>query len=178
MEIQRQLTVFLENQPGMMNRICSIMKTNKVNILAFTLFGTVDHGVLRMIVDKPIEALHALGEKGVLVIDTEVLEIDALNEPGILAKITSLLSRAKVNVEYGYGSTGIPGGKERFYLQVSNNRKALVVIKNRNLKKKAREEGRAAKSAARPRAAGKAKKTSGKTVKKAGAKKTAVRKKA
>lgn len=178
MKIQRQLTVFLENQPGMMNRICSIMKKNKINILAFTLFGTVDHGVLRMIVDKPIEALHSLGEKGVLVIDTEVLEIDAVNEPGTLAKVTSLLSRAKVNVEYGYGSTGIQGGRERFYLQVSNNRKALLVMKNRNLKKKAREKGRAAKSAARPRAAGKAKKTSEKTVKKTSARKTSARKKA
>jgi hypothetical protein len=136
MKIQRQLTVFLENQPGMMDKICTVMKKIHVNILAFTLFGTVDHGVLRMIVDKPLDALRALGEKGILVIDTDVIEIEAVNKPGALEDITSVLSKAQVNVEYGYGSTGVPGGSDRFFLQVSDNKKALLVMKTKHLRKK------------------------------------------
>jgi hypothetical protein len=136
MKIQRQLTVFLENQPGMMDQICSIMRDIEVNILAFTLFGTVDHGVLRMIVDRPLDALRALGEKGILVIDTDVIEIQADNKPGALEDVTAVLSKAQVNVEYGYGSTGVPGGSERFFLQVSDNKKALLVMKNKLIKKK------------------------------------------
>ncbi len=165
MKIIRQLTIFLENQPGMMAKICSIMKKNDINILAFTIFGTVDHGVLRMIVDNPVPALHALGRVGVLVIDSDVIEITAENRPGILEEITSSLSRARVNVDYGYGSTNERDGEHRFYLQVSDSKKALLVIKNKFLKRKS--------SAAKKKAAGK--KTPAK--KKAPARKKAVRKK-
>ncbi len=135
MRIIRQLTIFLENQPGMMAKICTIMKKNDINILAFTIFGTVDHGVLRMIVNNPVPALHALGRTGILVIDSDVIEITAENRPGILEEITSALSKARVNVDYGYGSTNERDGEHRFYLQVSDSKKALLVIKNKFLKK-------------------------------------------
>jgi hypothetical protein len=165
MKIQRQLTVFLENQPGMMDRICLIMREAQINILAFTLFGTVDHGVLRMIVDKPLDALHSLGQQGILVIDTEVIEVDASNVPGALEEITGALSKAKVNVEYGYGSTGINGGKERFFLQVSNTRKALLAIKNRVVKNSRRAARKVV--AEKPKKKPAAKKTAKKVAKKA-----------
>jgi len=135
MRIIRQLTIFLENQPGMMAKICTIMKKSDINILAFTIFGTVDHGVLRMIVNNPVPALHALGRVGILVIDSDVIEIAAENRPGILEEITSALSKARVNVDYGYGSTNEKDGEHRFYLQVSDSKKALLVIKNKFLKK-------------------------------------------
>jgi len=139
MNIQKQLTVFLENQPGMMARICEVMKEIHVNILAFNIFGTVDHGVLRMIVDTPQKALHALGDRGILVIETNVLEIPAENKPGKLDEISRALAKAKLNVEYGYGSTGGSGGAEdRFYLQVTNTKKALLILKNLAIKKKSK----------------------------------------
>gem|GEM_PF-291561 len=157
MKIQRQLTVFLENQPGMMAKICSVMKEIKVNISAFTLFGTVDHGVLRMIVDKPVDALHALGEKGILVIDTDVIEIGAENRPGALEEIATALSKAKVNVEYGYGSTGISEEVgERFFLQASDNKKAIKLMSQKTTKKKTKAATKAKKTAK----AGKTKKAS------------------
>lgn len=165
MRIIRQLTIFLENQPGMMAKICTIMKKNEINILAFTIFGTVDHGVLRMIVNNPVPALHALGRMGILVIDSDVIEIATENRPGILEEITSALSKARVNVDYGYGSTSEMDGVHRFYLQVSDSKKALLVIKNKFLKK--------TKSASKKKAAKKT--TPAET--KAPARKKAVRKK-
>ena len=141
MKIRKQLTVFLENQPGMMARVCDVMKEIDANILAFNLFGTVDHGVMRMIVDRPLDAIHALGNKGILVIGTDVLEIMAENRPGVLDEIARTLSKAKINIEYGYGSTGTGGG-DRFFIQVSNSRKALLVLKNRDLKRKKKSPAR------------------------------------
>lgn len=158
MKIQKQLTVFLENQPGMMARICEVMKEIEVNILAFNIFGTVDHGVLRMIVDAPQQALHALGDRGILVIDTDVLEVSAENKPGKLDEISRALAKANLNVEYGYGSTGgSEGHDDRFFLQITNTRKALLILKNLAIKKKKRA------SAPKKKTAGKtAKKTTGK----------------
>lgn len=168
MKIQRQLTVFLENQPGMMDEICTIMADSDVNIEAFTLFGTVDHGVLRMIVDRPLKALHALGQKGILVIDSDVIEIEAANRPGALQEVTHALSRANVNVDYGYGSSGKRSqGTERVYFQVSDSKKALLVLKNTDVK--ALGAAKKAAKAAKAKAAKKPKKTArkSKTAKKA-----------
>jgi hypothetical protein len=129
MKLLSQITVFLENQPGTMATVCRLMKENKINIEAFTVFGTVDHGVLRMVVDRSDSAVDALGRGGFLAIKSNVIEIDVGNAPGILFEISELLSREGVNIEYGYGSTGEGTGRDRIYLQASENEKALRVLK-------------------------------------------------
>ena len=128
MQFQPQITVFLENAPGTLAKVCEIFKNNDVNIEAFTVFGTVDHGVLRVIVDKPDLVLRILSECGLLAIQSNVIEVPVENTPGVLYKISNLLSKNRVNVEYGYGST-IEGSEfERFFLQASDNLKALKIL--------------------------------------------------
>lgn len=130
MKIKTQITVFLENQPGAMATVCRIMKEQKINILAFTVFGSVDHGVLRMIVDKPENIFNTLSRQGLLAIESRVIELPAENRPGILHELASSLASHGINIEYGYGSTGIEGGGERFFLQVSDNEKAVALLKD------------------------------------------------
>ena len=79
--------------------------------------------------DRPATLLDILSKNGLLGIESDVIEIPASNEPGILFQISSILARHKVNVEYGYGSTGSTGSVERIFLQASDNEKALKALK-------------------------------------------------
>lgn len=131
MKIKKQITVFLENQPGVMAQVCRILKKNKINIHAFTVFGTVDHGVLRLILDNPDAAVSALSQQGILAIESKVIEIEAENMPGQLYEITNSLYKGKVNIEYGYGSTSGSDKKEKLFLQASDNKKAFEILKKK-----------------------------------------------
>jgi hypothetical protein len=128
MEFKSQITVFLENQPGIMADVCKVVSDRGINILAFTVFGSVDHGVLRIIVDKTENAIAALAEKSYLAIESNVIEVPISNSPGTLHKISTLLSKHGINIEYGYGSTSMPNEGERFFLQASDNLRALKTL--------------------------------------------------
>lgn len=129
MQFKPQITVFLENEPGAMARVCQLISDQKINIDAFTVFGTVDHGVLRIIVDQPDYVLQVLSDNKLLAIQSKVIEIPVPNTPGILYKISAALSAEGVNVEYGYGSTNEGSDFERFFLQASDNIKAVDILK-------------------------------------------------
>ena len=56
MSIQKQLSVFLPNRPGVMARTCSTLSDAGINILAMAVHDTVDNAVIRFIVDHPTKA--------------------------------------------------------------------------------------------------------------------------
>jgi hypothetical protein len=124
LETATQLAVFLENRPGALARVCEALAKAGVNIHALTVSDTVDHSVVRMIVSDPTKALMLLGERGVLAFENDVLCIDAANERGVLGKIADALSRAKVNIEYGYFASGAASPKGMIVLRPSDVEKA------------------------------------------------------
>jgi len=128
MNLKSQITVLLENQPGTMSKVCNLMLEQGINIHAFTLFGTVDHGVLRIVCDQTDKAIGVLSDVGFLAIESKVIEIPAENSPGTLHSISALLFDKGVNIEYGYGSTSFSSSQERFFLQASDNQKALRIL--------------------------------------------------
>jgi hypothetical protein len=112
MHVDRQLSVFLENKPGTLAAMCEALAEEDVNLLAMTVSDTVDHAVVRMVVDKPDEAVRILGESGILVVTNDVLIIEVANYPGSLAELAQRLARNRINIEYAYCTTseGQPEG--------------------------------------------------------------------
>ena len=128
MKVCKQLAVFIENKPGTLGRIGAVLAARKINIIAFSVAEAVDHGVLRMVVSNPVKAAHVLGDGGMMVVESDVIAMDLPNRPGMLARMAEKLSRARVNIEYAYGTTGAAAGKSRMILKLSNlqrGRKAL-----------------------------------------------------
>jgi hypothetical protein len=105
MKTIKQLSLFLENKPGTLGAVCKTLAVAKVNILAISITDGVDHAVVRMVVDEPQKALHLLGERGVLVVERDVLLIACRNHSGELADIARKLSANKINIEYAYAAT-------------------------------------------------------------------------
>ena len=59
MQIQ-QISIFVENKSGRLAEITEALAAAKVDIRAVSIADTSDFGILRLIVDKPKEAVEAL----------------------------------------------------------------------------------------------------------------------
>ena len=104
-KIETQLAVFMDNRPGMLARICQALAKAKINILALSILDTVDHAIVRMVVDNTKEAEKVLADMHAMVQGREVVFMDVPNEAGALAKIAERLAEAGINIEYAYCTT-------------------------------------------------------------------------
>ena len=128
MQIAKQLAIFLENRPGTFARVADALAKAKINIYAISTSDTVDHSVVRLVVDDYRRALHLFEEHGTLVVDDDVLLIEGDNKPGSLAKIAHKLADAKINIEYAYCATPPDAKKGLLILRISDVKKALKVL--------------------------------------------------
>src|ERR1051326_7554841 len=124
MQITKQLAIFLDNRPGMLARLGDELAKAKVNIYAITTSDTVDHSVIRMVVDDYRKALHLFEEHGALVVEDDVIMIDGSNKPGEIARLAHKLADAKINIEYCYSATPSEAKKGLMIMRVSNPSKA------------------------------------------------------
>lgn len=102
MRIEKQFAVFLDNRPGMLARTCEALWKQQINILALSILDTVDHAVVRMVVDKTEAAQGVLSEMHAIVQVRDVVFLDVPNQVGELAKISERLAAAGINIEYAY----------------------------------------------------------------------------
>lgn len=106
MPIEKQLSVFMENKPGRLSQICNTLADNNINIAAMSVHDTVDHAIVRLILDQPTKALVLLEEEGVYTIVQDVVVLEIENKPGIISDIARRLFRADINIEYAYCTAG------------------------------------------------------------------------
>lgn len=128
MHIAKQLAIFLENRPGMLARVCDALAAEGINIYALTTSDTIDHAVIRMVVNDYRRALHVFEQRGTLVVEDDVLLVEGSNKPGSLAKIAHKLADARINIEYAYCATPPEAKKGLLVLRVKDVKKALKVL--------------------------------------------------
>ena len=100
--IIKQLSIFLENKTGRVCDIAAILGENTINIRALSLADTSDFGIMRLIVDKPDDALKKLKENGFSVAITSVAAIEIPDVPGGLASVMKTIDDGGFNIEYMY----------------------------------------------------------------------------
>lgn len=128
LQIAKQLALFLENRPGTLARVCDALGRAGINIYAISTSDTVDHIVVRMVVNDPSRAMDVFEEHGSLVVATDVLMIHGVNKPGSLAAIAQVLAKASINIEYAYCATSPDARQGLMILRASNPVKALKVL--------------------------------------------------
>lgn len=131
MKVCKQLSVFLENKPGTLACVSGALAARGLNIVAFSISDAVDHGVIRMVVSDPVRATHVLGEGGMMVVESDVIALDMPNKPGALALVAERLSKARVNIEYAYGTTGGTKGKAQVILKADSIQRARKALERR-----------------------------------------------
>ncbi len=98
----RQLSVFIANEAGRVSEVTGLLGENGINIRGFSVSDTADYGILRLVVDKPDEALDTLKKAGFTVRENPVICIDLPDRPGGLASVLKIVADAGVNIEYVY----------------------------------------------------------------------------
>jgi hypothetical protein len=97
-----QICVFIENRPGRAATVCGLLEENGVNVRGFMISDTNDYGVLRLVVDRPDEALAVLEGAGYAAKTKPVLVARLADEPGCLHGLLAHLAQADVDVVYAY----------------------------------------------------------------------------
>ena len=72
---------------------------------------SAEFALIRLIVDRPEEAIECLKENDFLFDSKEVVTIDITNKPGELTKITKKFGQEQININYVYGSVSDSTGK-------------------------------------------------------------------
>ena len=97
-----QISIFLENKPGVLEEATRILKDAGINIRTLSLADTTDFGVLRLIVNDVDRASQVLKEQGFRTNRTIVVAVEVPDRPGGLHGILEVLSKNGINVEYLY----------------------------------------------------------------------------
>lgn len=131
-----QFSIFLINKPGVLARICQQIADNKINIIAMSMMDSTEHGVLRVVAEKPEEIRPALTMLNVPLTESPVLLATLPNRPGALADMLERLASARISINYAYVTTGSRGGKTVGIFSISNPNKAMQVLEERKPKRK------------------------------------------
>ena len=98
----KQISVFVENQPGSMMRVTSVLTESHVNIRAISTFDTPEFGILRLVVDDPAKAKESLTQKGFVTRVNDVIGAELKDEKDNLNQMLKILADGEINVNYIY----------------------------------------------------------------------------
>jgi hypothetical protein len=103
--IAYQVSVFLENKPGRLERITAVLKEAGINIRAMTLTtSSAGWGILNLLVDRPRDAAEMLGATGHPAVLREIVVVRMADAPGALNDMLVLLAKSGINVQNAYGT--------------------------------------------------------------------------
>lgn len=104
-----QLTVFLGNKKGRLTALCETLGKAEVQMHALAVADTSDYGIVRIICDKPEEAVQALTASGFTASLARVIAVQVPDVPGGAAQVFDALEKADASVEYAYCFTSSVG---------------------------------------------------------------------
>ena len=121
----KQLNVFLENQSGRLAEVTEALSKADIDIRALYIADTTDFGILRLIVDKPSEAVIVLQKAGFTVSQTSVIALAIPDKPGTLDKALAVLSENNISMEYLYAFVGRASSDAVVVIRVDSAEEAL-----------------------------------------------------
>jgi len=144
MKTMTQFSVFLVNKPGVLAAVTNELTRARVNLLALTLMDSMEHGVLRIVCDKPEKAREVLGRTHDRWTETDVMVLDLPNQPGAFALVAEKLADQHINISYAYATAGAPRGRTTAVFKVADMKKAAKILQGVGNKVPARAKKRSA----------------------------------
>jgi len=80
-----------------------------------------DYSLIRLLVDRPVDAENTLLKANYLVDRDQVLVFKLVNQPGILGRVAKRFSEADVNIDYIYGSVMEEAKESIFILHIAES---------------------------------------------------------
>jgi hypothetical protein len=126
--IIKQISIFMENTPGRLADVTALLAKADINLRAISIADTTDFGILRMVVDHPVEAVQLLKDSGFTARETDVIGVEVSDRPGELARIMALFRDANVSIEYLYASLEHQINKAVIVIKVDNIGAGLAIL--------------------------------------------------
>ena len=99
----QQISVFVQNKPGRLEKITQVLSQNNINIRAITIQDRVDFGVVKLLVNTPLLAQGVLEKAGFTASLKDVIAVAMSDKPGGLYKIMQFFSAHSINIVDAYG---------------------------------------------------------------------------
>jgi len=122
----KQLSLFLENNPGALSRPVRLLAQAGYNILTLSIADTSQFGILRLIL-RDGEPARALLEKNGFVV--KVTDLVAVGVDDRLAEVLEVVETAGLNVEYVYALTEKRGGRAILAFRFADPDAALRMLR-------------------------------------------------
>ena len=131
----KQISVFLENKPGMLDKMPKVLADAGITLRALSLAETKDFGIVRMIVDDVYETATLLKDHDYISSRTPVVAVMIPDVVGGLNKVLTALTAADVNLEYMYSTlAGGQSGQAYMILRVEDTKKAEEALREAGFK--------------------------------------------
>ena len=99
MSAVRLVATFVENKPGQTARITKVLAAAKINIRCVTVASSGAYGVMKLLVNDPAEACHALKHENLVATLVDVLAVEIPDRPGALFAIANCLAQHNINLD-------------------------------------------------------------------------------
>lgn len=124
----KQISVFIENKPGKLNSVISILKNNNVDIEAMSIADTTDFGIIRIMVKNPQEVFEILKKAECTAKINNVVGVLLKNKPGALCDVMNILCENGINIEYTYSCLVQSNEKAVIIFRLNDNDKADKIL--------------------------------------------------
>jgi len=102
-----QVSVFLENKIGHLERVTSVLKEAGINILTMNLNHTTGGwGIINLLVNQPEPAFRLLSEAGISAALRRIVVLPMEDQPGSLDGLLRKIAGAGINFTTAYGRSG------------------------------------------------------------------------
>ena len=129
----KQISVFIENKPGVLVAITGALGKAGVDMRALSLADTQDFGILRMIVDDTAKAKAAIAEIGCVTSVTDVIAAEIPDTPGAMTELVSKVSETGLNIEYMYAFVSPITKKAYTVLRIKDVDGAVAALKEKGI---------------------------------------------
>jgi len=129
----KQLSLFLENQPGALSRPVRLLARAKFNILTLSIAEANQFGILRLILRDWEGAKKLLEKHGFVVRVTDMVAVQVSDQPGGLSKILEVLEKARINVEFMYAFTEKRENKAVLVFRFDDPDTAIKILQQRKV---------------------------------------------
>ncbi len=128
----KQISVSLDNQPGMFLHVSECLGNEGINIRAISVADTSDISAVRFVPDDPEKTATVLKSHGYSIRETDVIAVEIPDHPGALQAVLKPLKAADINVLYLYTFLGKgESGQPIVILGVDKTEEAVSVL-NKN----------------------------------------------
>ena len=126
-----QVSIFLENKLGHLEKVTAILKKAAINIRSLHLNHTANGwGILNLVVSDPVLAHHLLNQNGMSAALREIVVVKMADKPGGLDGLLKDIVKAGVNFTNAYGRVVNDGDSAFFVIDTEDIPDARLKLAN------------------------------------------------